>query len=288
MKSFIPLILLCIPLISSAQDYQLQFDSYNPSYIDSWRGFEAKDAIDIRRKFVEFVESNSLLIAERQMLKMMDRTLLWSIKAVDLNNDSQTDIVYTGPNGGEGIIVYIFLQESIGFKKIQTFQQGIMKVTWRGELLDKLYVRDWGCCADPNIRNTVYQVEYHNAIPSFQLIWESIEIEEQVSKPKSLYSNPIRFIVTNEEYRLRANPYIDDTTKNYDLNRTGNTIGLLKKGFKGTCYGESKDKTGRVWWYVVIDDEFELKDSYINYEYHYPKPHLIGWISSRFVKRLDN
>jgi hypothetical protein len=86
---------------------------------------------------------------------------------------------------------------------------------------------------------------------------------------------------------LRGQPYIDDTTQNYHLNITGNTIGLLEKGFRGSAYASTTDDTGRTWWYVTIDSEYKLKDTYIKYESRKFSPHLVGWISSRYIAELS-
>jgi len=216
---------------------------------------------------------------------LQEREFRFELRAVDLNNDGLTDIVYQGPYAGEGSVAHIFMHTQSGFQKALTVQQGIMKVEWRDERVDKLYVKNWGCCADPTLTHSVYQVTYFENTPTFKMVWKSVELTSFITKPKSTF-DPIRFEITNEQYKLRANPWIDNETANEYLEISGNTIGILKRGFKGTAYASVEDKTGRVWWYVLIDREHELLDAYVNYEYHEFKPHLIGWISSRYVKKL--
>lgn len=283
----ISLLVLLIPTLSFGQNYLEVFDRYDPFYSFEWNGFEAKDEYEVEQKFVEFAETNGLLENILKALEITKKQLRYQINAVDINNDKIADIIYQGPHMGEGSVVHIFLQTKSGFENIFTTYQGIVTVDWNGELLDKLYVRDWGCCADPNLTNMVYQVSYSNSTPTFKLIWESVELRSFVTKPKSTFS-PKRFEITLEQYKLRANPWIDDVTTNEFLGITGNTIGILEQGFKGTAYAQSVDETGRIWWYVLVDKEHELKDTYINYEAHESKPHLIGWISSRFIDELDD
>lgn len=280
-------LLLFVPFVSFGQNFQAVFDRYNPKYSFEWSGYEVPDDYANKLKFIEFVKSNGLLSSERKGLEISDKQLRFQIHAVDLNDDELADIIYQGPHMGEGSLVHIFLQTTSGFQKVFTTKQGIVTVDWQGELLDKLYVKDWGCCADPNLTNSVYQVSYSNSNPEFNLIWESVELRSFVTKPKSSFS-PKRFEITNEKYKLRANPWIDDSTSNEFLGITGNTIGLLKQGFKGTAYAASEDETGRIWWYVLIDTEYELEDTYINYENHDFKPHILGWISSRYVNEIKN
>jgi len=136
------------------------------------------------------------------------------------------------------------------------------------------------------LSNSVYKLNYVNKIPSADLIWQSIELEEFIVKPKGYFDVPKRFEIVNEQYKLRAQPIIDNTTEYYQLELTGNTIGILKQKFRGTAYASSVDSTGRVWWYVIIDKEFEVENSYIDYQYYENRPHLIGWISSRYIREL--
>jgi hypothetical protein len=170
------------------------------------------------------------------MLQLQEKELRYSIKSVDFNNDAISDIIYSGPWGGEGNIVHFFIRYDSGFQNIFTLKQGITKVVWKNNLIDKIYAHDWGCCADPTLKNQVYNVTYANNIPQFELIWESIELEEFIVKPKNYWEKPKRFEISNELYKFRGQPYIDDTTQNYHLNITGNTIGLLEKGFRGSAY----------------------------------------------------
>jgi hypothetical protein len=277
--------LILAPTLLYAQDYQLIFDRYNPEYSFEWSGYEVMEEYEVKLKFVEFVESKGLLKDERKAFENREEEFRFSIRAVDLNDDNLADIIYQGPYMGEGSIVYIFIQTNSGFEKVFTTQQGIVAVDWQDEKINKLYVKNWGCCADPNLTNSVYQVSYLNSVPTFNLIWQSVELRSFVTKPKQTIL-PIRFEIINEEYRLRANPWIDDITENRFQGITGNTIGILKSGMKGTAYAVAEDESGRVWWYVLIDKEYELDNAYINYEYHEFKPYLLGWISSRYVKEI--
>ncbi len=280
-------ILTTTTLSTHSQNYLPEFDRYNSVYDFDWRGFESVDSYDIKQSFVEFINQNTeLLNSELVMLKSMDKELRFEIKAVDINNDKLVDIIYQGPWGGEGSIVHFFIRTPEGFEKVFTTRQGIVKVEWKEEFLNKIFVRDWGCCADPTLTNSVFQISYQNKIPTFELVWQSIELEEFLTKPKNYFPEPQRFEIENEKYKLRANPWIDDETENYHLEITGNTIGILKKGYMGTAYASREDETGRTWWYVIIDSQHELEDAYINYPYYEFKPHLVGWISSRYIKKL--
>lgn len=286
MKHLLATFLLIVPALVYGQDYLPEFDKYSAEYNFDWRGFESQDKYETIAAFTGFIEQNGLLETERQMLKLLKSNLVNSLKAVDINNDSLTDIIYFGPHEGEGVLVHIFIQENRGFRKVFTTSQGIVKVLWADGRIDKLLVHDWGCCADRTLSNFVYQAKYTDNIPTFSLVWQSIELTNFLTKPKHYFETPIRFGITAENYNLRANPFIDDTTENHLLEIKGNSIGILKKGFKGTAYASTEDNTGRIWWYVIIDKEFEVEQAYIHYPYYKFKPHLVGWISNRYVVEL--
>jgi len=285
---YILIFLLIIPILSYSQSYLVEFDNYNSTYDFDWRGFESIDSYNNKLKFIEFTKQNNLLKNERMMIRQKDSKLINHLVSVDINNDNLSDIIYSGPSAGEGNIVTFFIQHESNYKIIFTLMQGIIKIKWRNNLIYKIYAHDWGCCADQTLTNTIYQVKYSDKTPKITKIWESVELEEFTAKPKSYWDMPRRFEITNEIYRLRGQPFIDNETNNYNLDIKGNTIGILKNGYKGTAYASTVDETGRIWWYVTIDSNYEVEDSYVNYEYRDYKPYLIGWISSRFIKEIKD
>jgi len=150
MKFYLFISFTIIVFCSFGQDYLLEFDKYNAISRFDWRGLEATDKDSIKNEFLKYVEQNNLLESEKMSLSLMEKSLKHSLKAVDINDDNLTDIIYQGPHGGEGDQVYFYINQATTFKNVITFQQGIIKVVWDGNLIDKIFVRDWGCCADPN------------------------------------------------------------------------------------------------------------------------------------------
>lgn len=288
MKYILLIIIINSPFIVQSQSYLVEFDKYNSTYDFDWRGLESKDEYDNKLKFVEFVETNNLMTTEIMMLKHQKKKLIHTLKSVDINNDNLSDIIYSGPSAGEGNIVTFFIKNRSGYQSVFTLMQGIVKIEWKNNMMDKIYSHDWGCCADQTLTNHVYQVNYSNTIPKLEKIWESVELEEFTTKPKNYWDSPKRFEITNEIYKLRGQPYIDNETENSNIEITGNTIGILEKGFKGTAYASSVDETGRIWWYVTIDSNYQTQDSYTNYSYKDYKPYLVGWISSRYISEIKN
>ena len=275
-------VLLIIFQFSIAQNYIEQFDGYR-----KWSGLEDHD-FELEKRFDSHCRENSLLVDEFGMIEASNENTWNYLTTVDLNDDTLLDIVYSGPSGGEASIVHFFIQTESEFIKVFEVMQGIAKIEWKGELLHKIYSQDWGCCAETQLFNSVFQVTYNeNNLPKFQKIYQSVELQDVLRKPKSYFKKPIRFKVESDGYKLRFQPKIDDETEFYSVDAVGNTIGTLRKGSTGTAYASKDDKTGRIWWYVAIDPQFEISGDLLSRTFEYPT-HVIGWLSSRYVSAIHD
>lgn len=274
-----------------AQDFLKLFDSYNQNYNYNWRGIDNRQTLDFKESFIEYANQNGLLKDESAFFKANPGfgNILNNLYVVDINGDKYLDIIYSGSSGGEPNVVKFFMQKDGDFELTFTVYQGIVRVEWEKGKIKSIMSHDWGCCAEFRVINSVYEVNYTNNIPKFEKRYQSIEYEF-MKKPLEFFGEAIRFSVDNEGYKLRAFPEIDDTTLiNSDFNeqRMGNTIGILSQGTIGKAYGEHTDATGRVWWYVEIDKEYEVKDNALYMaDLKYPT-YVIGWISNRFVTKIE-
>ncbi len=287
MKKSLILVLFVSNLSHGQQHYQLTFDQYNRSQNFDWRGLEEYNSYLVKQEFKEYAKANDLLAVEINFIEVSNYNggLINHLKAIDINNDSQADIIYRGPSGGEPYLFKIFINQNGRFNKVFETMQGVVKVEWEDERLSKIYAHDWGCCAEIRVINRVFDVEYNNNIPSIKQVFESVEVE-RMSKPIQFFKQPKEFKILNENYRLRMDPWIDDESIQFTddyTERLGNTIGLLHKGQTGTAYAFRKDETGREWWYVTIKSN-ELKDSVIYNEDLVDNVVHVGWLSSRYVE----
>ena len=282
MKNILTILTLFIAFQANSQNYIKTIDSF-----DSWAG-QAKYDYELLTRFENYCRQNNLLtdiisMLDAQNLKLRDYTT-----AIDLNNDGLLDVVYSGTSGGEPNIVYFFLQKDSGFEQIFEVMQAIKKVIWEGELLSQVYTSDWGCCATIHLINSVYNVTYDQQNkPVFKKKFQSIEVNNELTKPKNFFTDPIEFVVDNEGYKLRLNPEIDDHTEYHWLEITGNTFATLKQGTNGTALASRTDKTGRIWWYVAIDFDKNVQNCILHTPDDYPT-RVIGWISSRYVTKIEN
>jgi hypothetical protein len=208
-------------------------------------------------------------------------SILSSFYLCDINNDDLTDIIYYG----WGISVpqfkimlrnrnnfdTIFEDECIvllDFKKKDS--NIIIKYHRTGcggndvEFVDNMIINknletsEWKCLSD--------KAYFY----SYTLLPKSKEFEK-------------RFVVINEIYNLRLTPEIKDD----------NIQAVFKKGDKGTALSSLKDETGRVWWFVIMDNNIDKPESnfdFVESEFMSPQKardkKWYGWISSRYLEEL--
>lgn len=211
------------------------------------------------------------------------------IHFIDLNGDNMKDVIFEGQSSGEGQEIIIFINTGSSYKKVLTAFQSVVKLEYQDKRVKRLFVYDWGCCAEYIYRYKIYEANYNQTqIPTFKEVYQGLFFNEGII-PDTFLEKPFRFEVLNEGYKIRIAPQIDDTTyqvwtedSTKDALR-GNTIARLTKGTAGTAIAEKKDKEGRVWLFVQIDEANIPKNSIIYLTDKFPTK-LLGWISSRFIK----
>jgi hypothetical protein len=254
--------------------------------LDIWAG-QLKYDYELLSRFDKYCRANNLLSGSLAMIDAYGDNSWKYTKAVDLNNDTLQDVIFSGPSGGEPNIVYFFIQTSSGFEQVFEVMQGISKVTWKNELLEQVITSDWGCCAEVHLTHTVYNVRYNNQNkPVFTKVFQSIEVSDELTKPKEYLSDPIQFKVDNDGYKLRLEPALNDTTEYHWLEITGNTFATLKAETLGTALAEQTDETGRIWWYVALDFNSNVQNCILSTPDEFPTK-IIGWLSSRYVTEID-
>lgn len=279
--TFIILTLFIASRVSS-QNYTRTIDN-----LDTWAG-QLKYDYQLLSRFDKYCRENNLLVASFTMIDSRGENTWDYTKAVDLNNDDLQDVIFSGPSGGEPNVVYFFIQTTTGFEQVFEAMQGVSKVTWKGELLEQVITADWGCCAEIYLTHTVYDVSYnYQNKPIFTKTYQSIEVDDELIKPKEYFSDPIQFTVNNDGYKLRLEPAINDTTEYHWLDITGNTFATLKAGTSGTALAEKTDENGRVWWYVAINFDSNIQNCILRNPDDFPTK-VIGWLSSRYVTRNEN
>ena len=214
-----------------------------------WQGFDVK------------VPGAKRAVLARLGICLDERTQLNAFHFVDVDGDNTPDIIYSGlreycSEYGEGYLTIVFLNRS-GRARRMFSDNGVVTAISRPSPHQPVWLtveRD-GCCDDPNFSIGFYRPRLNGDTLAYDQ-YERIASITGVREPKHPYPRPLRVRVTQPRYILRLTPEIDDTTRNriwpYDEPR-GNAIAEYGPGAMGRAYAEERDRTGRVWLFVLMD-----------------------------------
>lgn len=198
----------------------------------------------------------------------------------DINNDNKIDVIFNGWSGGEPDIIRFFIQSDNGYDKWFEVLQNPLEIKITNNKIDEIIAVDNGCCDAYQVTISKYKIK-----DSLHLISQTSYLDWTDMNGKNI--DPIKFEITNNIYFIRDAPKIDNVTENERFETKGNSIGQFKKGQKGIAYKSRIDSTGRVWWLMESEPLDSLSNSYF-YRENDVKSSYIGWISSRYVKKLNN
>ena len=199
---------------------------------------------------------------------------------IDIDSDNDLDLVFCGWSGAESKFTEIYL--NIDNKLHQKYSR-FGEIKSIKKIDDNSYSFSFfldGCCGDYEYRQITEQLNFTNNKIDSNLIDLKIGHEE-TPIPTKMFKDKIDFTVTKEKYYLRVTPEID--TINYFYPGDAPPTNIYQKyttGDKGIALGEKKDKTGRVWWYVLMNENSKNKD----YDSDF-LPKYYGWMSSRYLDK---
>ena len=141
-----------------------------------------------------------------------------------------------------------------------------------------------GCCGDYEIRD--YSVAFAFEAQGIGSTLHTLNIHHGATVCDAPFDQPFRFEVQQNAYNLRVTPEIDSTAYVYFRGEwQGNIYHTYSQGRRGTALGQAEDATGRVWGWVRMDP-VDSKTDYQMAE-HNVVPTYEGWMSARYLKRLD-
>lgn len=203
---------------------------------------------------------------------------------VNLNDDQYPDVIHYGYSGSESNSTDIFLNDGNRFKKIYSGYGFLEQIGYNlKNKLSSFTIMYTGCCSEYIENQTRYQVdEVFNVKVEFE---RSIVINTE--QPLARFEKPVRFKTLNEGYTLRSTTKIDNKPGSINGDdRKGNIVSVYPQNSYGTAWAEKQDSTGRTWWFVEMDPVKSLKDNII-YTLDGGVSRHVGWISSRYVEKIE-
>lgn len=265
-----------------AQNSQVMFSRTN---FDSWKR-EYSDSL--YREYVELFKTSDWYQQNKKHYE--EGFLEESISIVDFDQDGLNDIIYEGYlNGGESEHV-VFLHRSLfGLEKIFDVSGYVVHVSAPNRLSTmQIAIKHYGCCEDVISNIEMYSLIKLEDRYSFVLTDKYAFVDLETAEfPTELFNSPIHFETVNPEYALRFTPEIDDTTQ-FTSYQIGNKTGIYPGGSIGVALAEKTDDSGRVWWFVYMKHNLEPLELYLHPGFNNTiYPNAYGWMSSRFLKRLE-
>lgn len=203
---------------------------------------------------------------------------------IDIDNDNVDEIIYNGYSGSEGEMVLILKQIDNKYSIIQTFFGRIVNIEKENDF-QNLTVLDYSCCGGyvDHIQFFKYDADLNNYIIGRDLAKLEIMADD------ASYVKPIKFEVVRDQYNLRFNPKIvpnlNSANYDFDLIQNQNISAIYSKGATGTAIAENIDETGRIWWLVIMNDNYLIQSIFYEGNNECYSYQLIGWMSSKYLKR---
>ena len=203
---------------------------------------------------------------------------------IDLDNDNDYDLIYDGWSGSEPMMVNIFINISGTYNLVLKQFMYVNEIDISDNILQRMVIYDPGCCAEIMEHWYIY---FFESKPDMINCWLSDHFTYHVetTKPNDYFDKTIKFEVINETYSLRITPEIDNKGNFYPDDSEGNQIKTFSKGDIGEALAQQIDSTGRIWWYVTMNNKEKRITKTADPDIFPPK--FVGWMSSRFLKVIE-
>lgn len=216
-----------------------------------------------------------------------DSSCIDMLNVVDFDCDGVSDLIYDGFVGAESNRVIFKKGNSDGtYSDIIGLWGRLIEISdFDGFSPLSFTIYNYACCA-----GVINHVEYYTPIwkdSNFDYeLQQKFAMYYSIDIPQTRFDKPIGFKTNNEKYYLRLNPFINDTIR-LDHDEEGNKFAEYPKGSEGIAIAEQVDKTGRVWWFVMMKNNIKPNWSlHVNGDNSDAKSYYLGWVSSRFLTLL--
>lgn len=231
--------------------------------------------------------NESLGNQEGTLPKQRARGTLSNYHVFDITEDGLLDLIYSGPYGeGSAVILY----ENRGTNFIESdFIPGQLIGLSRLDLSRTIEIKThlFPCCA--GVWHYLKTVVVNSTESGIDIIMLNEDVYMDYTDEPTNTMKSVLFETVNEQYKLRSTPNIVNEFSRWpDTIDGGNTLAIYPKGSRGRAYGKSTDETGRVWWFVIMENNFKPINSLMYYDNDPKGTRSYGWMSSSYVKQIES
>lgn len=271
--------LIIFTLILSFNSVKGQEHSFLVGKVFSWEAWESKLANEDKKLRISKIEDVDFIELIEYKRNFIDQNIS-NFHFVDFNSDGNLDIIYYGFAGSESNRTLLFRYSKEKYYKELDCYGEIIKM-WKPSQVDPIsfVILEYPCCDENTYHMETYVPILEDGELKYRFSAKSTFLENtQFPDSTDLFNIP--FKIKNDRYVLRSSPKIDIDADNI--------VAEYSSGATGYALSESVDDTGRVWWFVVMDNfqgpirsKFEPGNNAPNI-----KPKYMGWMSSRFLEEL--
>lgn len=203
---------------------------------------------------------------------------------IDLNNDGKIDLIYNGFAGNESDRILIYIKKNQKYTLVTDYFGELIDLVFENKALKKILIDDYPCCA--GVINQYETYEFNASSNEFTII-EKVACYFRTKLPQQRTIG-FQFTTVNDNYRMRFEPKINNKndTELKRFEAIGNIIAEFPKGSTGLAVAEQTDKTGRIWWFVIMDAVNKPSSSIFYGGNNNELPFKTsGWMSSRYLKK---
>lgn len=279
-------------IVDEYQSLKINEDSINKLDIQlckndfkfSWYAYEANFPIKEKKKIIQKLRKEFEVFFEVDKFEENSFYNLYEcLHFIDIDNDSDLDMIFEGWSGAESTIVKIFNNKKGNFTKcFEAFQQ-IGKIEFdKFKRIQFITILDRGCCAEFIRFETRYKFDrnFNSSIVSQRVTTNNLSL------PPNNFDQPIYFRTNFPIVNLREDSFVDDTTLTMNETITGNKIATFPFNSKGKIWGEMLDSKGKTWCLVEMDYTTNITNN-VTYSRDSIPNKLIGWMSKKNLKIIE-
>ncbi|MDN4165550.1 hypothetical protein QWY31_08560 [Cytophagales bacterium LB-30] len=213
----------------------------------------------------------------KPLLKFRHENLPELFHLINLNNDLYPDILFYWPDNSNEPILEFYLNQGDNLAMVLEKRGKITKLDinrMNGQISLNLY--EVGYTSSPFLNR--YHLININPSQTDTFISSDSYLYFGGTEIPQIFTLSKPFEVTQSKYRLRLSPLISDS----------NIVCELTMGDKGLALAEKTDATGRVWYFVIVENNIRKSPNEFYYiDAETPEgfnEKMMGWLSSRYLK----